>query len=715
VTYFTGSVTITVGSNTRSADLGQEVPVDATVSTGDNSQCDLQFGSLGTLRVQADTKVSLDQISVGAERRISSMKLLEGAVAAKVSKLAGSDRFNVTTNSVVCGVRGTEFIVRTAGDGGTTVSVKEGRVALLPPAFDPAPLESGAAGTSAAPLVDKAFSTLQEMVPAVGASQTVTVGAHDLDKASDAWKKVETKLNDLTAKTQAAGDRGAQTPTSPGDTAAALDAAGLKTTIASVASASETLAAKTETVTTAKAHELDAFDTMTILAILGPSQAAAGSGTTSGGTSQAPTEPAAALLVPISITCEPTDAEILVEGKGVGIGTAFMLEPQGSVIHLLVNRGGYESYQEEIHAEAKTGEKRTVVLKAITSSEMSASTSASVASLQQSEPKALPVFARFTVGGGTPIGTALSAEGGAVFLDAQGYVYRVTPKGLAWKTATGNSFSSNACPVLTQDMVYVAGDKNISILSLADGSLRTTVALEKDTFAIFGQRPAISGGEIFVGCSSGFEALDAASGKQRRTMAIPNGSEMTPAVVDGSLVVAQPDGHLVRIDAVSGKELFSVPSPALQPVALAPTVANGRVYFADRKGLVVAADLASGAILWAKSADPSVKSIFDDLLVVGGSVWGYSRGTIFALSAGSGERIMAAIAGAAAPPFAAQGSVWAPMKDGSLVAHDPVTGESTKSLKIDGHFAARPAEANGLFICPLVSGEVVTLNPAAAK
>jgi len=373
VTYFTGSVTITVGSNTRSADLGQEVPVDATVSTGDNSQCDLQFGSLGTLRVQADTKVSLDQISVGAERRISSMKLLEGAVAAKVSKLAGSDRFNVTTNSVVCGVRGTEFIVRTAGDGGTTVSVKEGRVALLPPAFDPAPLESGAAGTSAAPLVDKAFSTLQEMVPAVGASQTVTVGAHDLDKASDAWKKVETKLNDLTAKTQAAGDRGAQTPTSPGDTAAALDAAGLKTTIASVASASETLAAKTETVTTAKAHELDAFDTMTILAILGPSQAAAGSGTTSGGTSQAPTEPAAALLVPISITCEPTDAEILVEGKSVGIGTAFMLEPQGSVIHLLVNRGGYESYQEEIHAEAKTGEKRTVVLKAITSSTTSSS------------------------------------------------------------------------------------------------------------------------------------------------------------------------------------------------------------------------------------------------------------------------------------------------------------------------------------------------------
>jgi outer membrane protein assembly factor BamB len=692
LTYFTGSVTIMVGSSHLPTDIGQEVPMDALVSTGAASQCDLQFGSLGTLRVQANTKVSLKQISVGAERRISSTQLIEGAVAAKVSKLAGRDRFNVTTTTAVCSVRGTEFLVQTAAEGGIKVAVKEGRVALLPPAFDPAPLEAGASGTSAAPLIDKTFSALQETAPAVGASQSISVGAHELDKASNEWKKVETKLGDLCAQAKPAADQAVQNPAAPAS--AAFDSSGIKAMIADVASASAALSKKTEPVTAAKTQELEPFDTMTILQAVSTDSS-----------SPAPNASSAAALVPISITCEPSDAEIFFEGKSIGIGTASMLVPQGSVIHLIVSHDGYESYQEEIHATSFGGEKRSVVLKATATSKTDT----------KLEAKTLPVSARFSLGQCKPIGTSISAEGGAVFLDAQGYVYRVTTKGLAWKTSTGNSFSSNASPVLAQDMVYVAGDKNISCLSASDGSLRASVALEKDTFAIFGQRPAIRGDEIFVGCSSGFEVLDSASGKQRRTLAIANGSEMTPAVVDGSIVFAQPDGHLVRIDTASGKELFSVYSPALQPVALAPTVANGRVYFADRKGLVVAADLASGAILWAKSADPSVKSIFDDLVVQGGSVWGFSRGTIFALSADSGERIMPAITSAAAPPFVALGSVWVPMKDGSLVAHDPATGVSTKSLKIDGQFAARPAETNGLFICPLASGEVVTLNPAATK
>lgn len=263
-------------------------------------------------------------------------------------------------------------------------------------------------------------------------------------------------------------------------------------------------------------------------------------------------------------------------------------------------------------------------------------------------------------------------------------------------------------------MVYVEGDKNLSIVSLASGALVATVPLGESDSGLFGRRPAIVGKEAVLSASDGLHLLDVSTGKATRTIALAEGSDMSPNAVEGGIVLVDRKGRFVKLDPATGKELLSAQSKAVQPVALAATVSGGKGYFADRKGLVAAVDLGSGSVLWSKIADDG-KAIFDDLIVAGSSVWGYSKGKIFALSASTGEKLIPAIADATAPPFAAQGLVWLPLKGGKLVGRDPARGDVVKSLQVDGQFSARPVEAQGLFICPLASGEVAVLNPAAAK
>jgi outer membrane protein assembly factor BamB len=730
VTFYTGSVSIALDSTPLDVELGAEVPVGATVKTGKDSQCDLQFGSLGTLRVQPETTVTLKEIAVGAERRVSSTKLVVGSVAAKVSKLTSRDRFNVSTKDTVCGVRGTEFIVRAGATGQTKVSVKEGFVALLPPAFDPAPIEAKALGTTVAPAVDAVFVAMLDAAPKVGPAQEASVGSSDLSKASTAWDSIAAALDSAASSAPAAlpapspsagapavSAPAASAPAAPATPAAAssslLESSEIQKSLASFGSAP--VAAKTKAATAATAKELSTFASMTVYQVPSAAEAPTVS-TSSAGNQAAPsqssasqpaaTQQAAPILVPVTVSCTPNDAEILIDGLRVGSGSASVLRPKGSTLEVLVRHAGYEDARLTIKADSASGEKRDVVLKSITSAP------ASPVALKATETPAL--VARIATGAGRPVGASIATDDAALFLDASGKLYRVSTKALLWKAATGNSLAETSAPVVSGGFVYVMGDANLSIASLSSGSIVATIPLDKSDSGLFGRRPAVIGKEAFLSSSDGLRVLDSASGKQVRTIPLSEGSDMTPGVSEGSLVFADQTGRFLKIEPSGGKQLFATQTKAIQPVALATTVAAGKAYFADRKGLVTALDLGSGAVLWSKKAD-GCGAIFDDLVVSGAAVWCYSKGSVFVLSALSGESLMPAISGAATPPFVSQGYVWTPMKGGRLVAHDLSSGAIVKSLAVDGEFAARPVELQGLFMCPLASGDVAVLNPVAAK
>ncbi len=103
-----------------------------SLRTGPDGYCELDFGGKATLRVKPDSVVVVTEAALGPDGATVRLALLAGSVYSKVDKLLGSDVYNVSTARGVAGVRGTEFVVAVGKDGRTTVSVREGRVSVVP-------------------------------------------------------------------------------------------------------------------------------------------------------------------------------------------------------------------------------------------------------------------------------------------------------------------------------------------------------------------------------------------------------------------------------------------------------------------------------------------------------------------------------------------------------------------------------------------------------
>jgi ferric-dicitrate binding protein FerR (iron transport regulator) len=244
VAYLEGSATITEGGGTKAAELGAAVGVAATVSTAAASRCDLKIGSLGTLRLMPLSVVELSALELGEARRSFSAKLLAGTVAAKVDKLASRDRFGIGTTTAFCSVRGTEFVVALASGGSMRVAVKEGAVAVLPPALDPAAFQGS-------PAAEAFYAAVLAAVPAVAAGQEALIGPELMAGPTAAWAKAEEAIAPLIAKEAGAADP-----------AALLASAPLRQALSPFTSAEAPLAAAAKKASAESVKDFAQFDSM---------------------------------------------------------------------------------------------------------------------------------------------------------------------------------------------------------------------------------------------------------------------------------------------------------------------------------------------------------------------------------------------------------------------------------------------------------------------
>lgn len=121
--YLEGEVTV----DGVAAEFGQEVNVGAKVKTGDNSYCEIVFGSRNILKItqNAIAVISIDQTH--SEVALESGGF--GAVLNKLQSVAGGEvAFRVKTQAAVCGVRGTVFFVQVESPDSTVVCTCNGTV-----------------------------------------------------------------------------------------------------------------------------------------------------------------------------------------------------------------------------------------------------------------------------------------------------------------------------------------------------------------------------------------------------------------------------------------------------------------------------------------------------------------------------------------------------------------------------------------------------------
>ncbi len=124
--------------------LGSAFKTGDKIITGPKSKVDIQIGEGTALRLAPNTRLEFTQLIQNPNGNAETKILLNnGKLFAKVNKENKNDAFNISTPSLVAGVRGTAFILEIKKDEMASIKVVEGSVAISPrvPFFEKIPLE----------------------------------------------------------------------------------------------------------------------------------------------------------------------------------------------------------------------------------------------------------------------------------------------------------------------------------------------------------------------------------------------------------------------------------------------------------------------------------------------------------------------------------------------------------------------------------------------
>lgn len=113
------------------------------IATGDDSEALLTFDPRGSLRLYAETRVTVDRALVdSAGRSDSKLSLLVGRLRLALGSLFRGD-LDIDTPTATVGIKGTELLMAVGGDGTTLVALLEGRVTVTAKAGGELTLEVG--------------------------------------------------------------------------------------------------------------------------------------------------------------------------------------------------------------------------------------------------------------------------------------------------------------------------------------------------------------------------------------------------------------------------------------------------------------------------------------------------------------------------------------------------------------------------------------------
>lgn len=128
VEYATGTATASYsGSPAIRLEPGDRLLPGAVLTTGADSSLEVLLADRSLISLAENTTAILDAIPANGTGD-TSIGLPAGAILTKVAKIAGRGDYRIKTPVMVCGVRGTEFLVASNEDGSAVLAVVEGSV-----------------------------------------------------------------------------------------------------------------------------------------------------------------------------------------------------------------------------------------------------------------------------------------------------------------------------------------------------------------------------------------------------------------------------------------------------------------------------------------------------------------------------------------------------------------------------------------------------------
>ena len=735
ITFLTGEVTVLSDTGENYPEIGDSLTVGDSLVTGSDGYAEIQFGDIGAVRIQADTRYRLETYSLEEDAGQVSGALESGSLVAKIRHLTEDDKFEVNVPGAVCAVRGTQFLVRADEAGAVTVAVSEGTVAIAPPSL----AEVGRSGDE--------IERIRTVMPLVSRDQEVVLppealaevekeivafkqkGADtDQDTAiTDLEQRVLTALKEAPAPSKLTEDN-AVTLEEEEPTLVSFSPSGKKDEIEAPSLVSLTIRTEPSDSrifingrsagigTTSRVFE---EGTVVAVAAVDPNgdrkeqKIIAGSQSTltivfeepEGEPEEKPnpvkepeeeakTEQSSVNTVVDSakidfrITAIPSDTVISVVGGSSGKGSLVFAAPEGEQITINAERSGYESYQEQIRISPG-------------------------ASPYQVELTPRPIVAKTRLPSGPGVGTPAAVGNIVIGSPGTGALYAVDRNGrILWSLSTSNSKVENAAPVFGGNKGYVIGNTEMVIFDPSGGRILARTDLTGDRADLFGRRPLAAGGYVLVPSDSSLVFVDPASGREEDSIEIPQGSRMSPASWNDKVIIANQRGTLLIIDPAQKTILSSVETGSTQPIGLAPSVSSsGIAVFSGRRGDVSAVDLNSQRVLWERrlSNETSV-GVHTDAVISGDTVYFLGGDTVYAMSLSSGRDRFAPVGQISAPPMVRNNVLYLCRDDGTLLLHNADNGDFIGEVRIGEQISARPT---GLGPYVVLSGErsVIVVDP----
>lgn len=283
-----------------------------------------------------------------------------------------------------------------------------------------------------------------------------------------------------------------------------------------------------------------------------------------------------------------------------------------------------------------------------------------------------------------------------------------TPLSLLWRHTTTAVRDNTASPIASASAVYFGSGPHFYALNPKDGRIRWKFPDTKDGSSTFESTPALVDGALYVGCDdSDLYKLDAKTGKQIWSVQLGGAVRSSPIVDQGVVYFGCSDRNAYAVSADSGKIIWSKQTGGA--ITASPTIVMGQAIFAASDNCLYAFNLADGRQNWfvrlPSDASGSAPVIGNRTIYVG------SGSTLYALHGRGGSPawqldLKAAIS---APPTLSDGTVYISTVNSYVYAVGD-RGKLLWSKHLDYPSYAPALLAGGTLVVPTQHGIVYALN-----
>jgi len=732
VTFISGVSFVLQQNDWQPLGIGDYLEGGDTVKVAEDSYCELQFGDLAAVRIEANTILAIEELFHESGTGNIALNIAVGSVLHKVGKLRSNQKFDIKTMTAVMGIRGTRFGVRVDQKGGTLLAVKSGALQILPASI--------AVDGLIARLPEKEERVLEllqkigDSAYTVAADQEIFITGQASMETEASFKELEELVDRIIAEMETAMSE-EQLQLLDQRVNAVIQS--VEVSVAPPVELSEESRKALEAIEGIRminipdaASGMEQPKMVAITLQVEPEDAEIllncrylGKGAVSGifnrgeelsfviqgrgylektleitaeedvlfevkleKLKEIPTQQA---LAEIGITTLPEDALILINGESVGRGDFNSAFPVGNKLLITVCRDGYEEKRLNITVTERGG-----------SYEVSLDLLAVVDTFSLS-PAALA--GEIYVEANKVIG--VDAEGTILLADMKGAVLR--------RISLGENTGYNSFPLISGQRAYFIGNRRFVVADINSGKLLKSLPVESGAAYNFGRRVAIFNNRGIFPDNDKIKVFDLDSGDLTTEIKIADGSIMSPQVQNERIIMVNKKGIVLKIDEQGGFDSI-IPTGTLKDSPLFSALFADLIFISSSTGSVVAVDLVKGEVLWQQQLSLPEEN-FCTLTCSESGLYTLYGNVLYALSPQSGEELFKPINGVSAPPLYSAGKLFLGRDQGRFNVVNAATGVIEKSLLLEENITTAPVHWEEKLLVGTESGKVIIINPAGIK